>query len=117
MMDWSQLPWDLEAKVDDDTIDLFFEIERAKSQTFFPFFIQSLIYKYDLPKNYVWGDTENEENEPLEDLREFITFLVEAGYGSYASGDLHDATSVKETRMHSKVLFFCEKQIVCKSRK
>ena len=106
LMDWSELPCpkNLDVAVVEGTIDLFSEINRAKSHKCFPFFMQWLINKHDLPEDHVWG---HPEDEPVEDLRDFITFLVEAGYGNFASGDnmetqLHDidATPVEETRMH-----------------
>ena len=115
-MDWSKLPdpSDLDALVEEGTIDVFSEINLAKSHKCFPFFMQYLIKKYDLPDHHVWG---HPEDEPLEDLRDFITFLVEAGYGNYVcrknmeTQQPHDGTPVKETRMHIYCCSFFEKSL------
>lgn len=112
VMDWLKLPRDLEATVEEGTIDVFAEINRAKSHKCFPFFMQWLINWYDLPEHHVWG---HPEDEPVEDLRDFISFLVEAGYGNYAGDNmethqLHDTTSVEEARTHSLHVVFLPPQ-------
>ena len=105
-------PGILEATVEEGTIDVFAEINRAKSHKCFPFFMQWLINWYDLPEHHVWG---HPEDEPVEDLRDFISFLVEAGYGNYAGDNmethqLHDTTSVEEARTHSLHVVFLPPQ-------
>ena len=103
-MDWSKLPHPINMEAElEKNVDLASEINRAKSHKCFPFFMQWFTKAYDLPHDHIWGKP---DDDPVEDLCDFITFLVEAGYGNFActenmeTNPLHDATSVEETRMH-----------------
>ena len=99
-LDYNSLPCDLEAELDQNTeIDPLVENEKAKSHPLFPQFMAWLIAKYELPDDHIWGTPE----EPVEDLKDFIVWLVEMGLGKYRDGDVHmdePSSYANETRMH-----------------
>ena len=87
-IDYLRIPRDLEKAFENDSgLDLMWEIYRAqeKIEKRFPEFMGWLhTMYYDVPEGYVWGLP---ENDPLEDLNDFFTFLVQKGHGKYEETD------------------------------
>lgn len=98
-LDYSKLPRDLEFEFfkSGRPLDIMWEIERAKKHPGFDSFLVWLYKEYDdLPS---WFEFGTKEGDLIEDLKDFMAWLVKSGNGKMADGG---ATDFSDPRMHHK---------------
>ena len=88
---------DHELDSNDCPYDVLWEIERAKQHPQFQDFMKWLIQKYELPDDHIWGGPE----EPVQELLDFGTWLIEIGRGRCSSKPNMDTSNdaMKEPRL------------------
>ena len=108
-LDYQNLPRTILADLvrQDCGLNVLGENERAKSHPAFPDFIIYMKEHYQLPDHYVWGLP---VDDPLEDLADFVKWLLISGHGEYAP---KTSIEMPETSVDSRMRLPINKKESC----